>query len=354
MPNLYDPFTIRSVTLRNRIGLSPMCQYSYQDGFSNDWQVLHLGTRAVGGLGLVISEATAVEPAGRITPHDVGIWSDEHIAPLQKVTDQIHENGAVAGIQLAHAGRKACTHRPWDGSYPIKVDEKGWWQSKSASAIAFSEAHQIPLEMTENDIQSVLNAFQAAARRSWQAGFRWMEIHAAHGYLIHNFYSPISNHREDQYGGSFENRIRFLLMVVAAVKAEWPEDLPLTIRISGTDWVEDGWTVADSIRLAGVLKDQGVDLIDCSSGGNAATAKIPLGAGYQVPIAEAIRQQAGIATAAVGLITSPMQADEIIRNQRADIVLLGRELLRNPYWALTAAEEVHKSAAVPNQYLRAF
>ncbi len=354
MPNLYDPFTLRNVTLRNRIGLSPMCQYSYQNGFSNDWQVLHLGTRAAGGVGLIISEATAVEPAGRISPYDVGIWSDKHILPLQKVTDIIRQNGAVAGIQLAHAGRKACTQRPWDGGLPIKVDESDWWQSKSASPIAFSESHQIPEEMTDVDIQSVLSAFQIAARRAWQAGFQWMEVHAAHGYLIHNFYSPLSNRREDEFGGSFENRIRFLLQVVAAVQIEWPDDLPLTVRISGTDWEEGGWALADSVRLAAILKSHGVDLIDCSSGGNTPLARIPLGASYQVPIAEAVRQQAGIATAAVGLITSPMQADEIIRNERADIVLLGRELLRNPYWALTAADEVHKRGPIPDQYLRAF
>ncbi len=354
MPNLYDPLTIRNVTLRNRIGMSPMCQYSYQDGFSNNWQMLHLGTRAAGGVGLIISEATAVEPNGRISPYDVGIWSDEHILPLQKVTEIIRQNGAVAGIQLAHAGRKACTQRPWDGGLPIKVNESTWWQSKSASSIAFSDLHQIPEEMSEVDIRTVLSSFQAATRRSWQAGFQWMEIHAAHGYLIHNFYSPLSNQRKDEYGGCFENRIRFLLQVVAAVRLEWPDELPLTVRISGTDWVEGGWTSVDSVRLAGILKLNGVDLIDCSSGGNTSLAQIPLGAGYQVPISEAIRKQAGIATAAVGLITSPMQADEIIRNERADIVLLGRELLRNPYWALNSADEVHKKGPIPDQYLRAF
>lgn len=354
MPNLYDPLTIRSITLRNRIGMSPMCQYCYQDGFSNDWQVLHLGTRAVGGVGLVISEATAVEPQGRISPQDVGIWSDAHVAPLQKVTHAIRENGAVAGIQLAHAGRKACTSRPWDGGKPLRSSDQGWWQAKSASALPFAEGYQTPLAMSIQDIGNVIRSFQSAARRAYAAGFNWLEIHAAHGYLIHNFYSPLSNFREDHYGGVFENRIRFLLEIVESIQLEWPKDLPLTVRISGTDWLDGGWTIRDSVNLARILKAKEVDLIDCSSGGNVSQAPIPVGAGYQVPISETIRRETEIATATVGLITSPMQADEIIRNQRADIVLLGRELLRNPYWALSAAHEVHKKAPIPNPYLRSY
>lgn len=354
MPHLFDPITIKGITLRNRIGVSPMCMYSYTDGFSNDWQIIHLGARAAGGAGLVIAEATAVEARGRITPHDLGIWSDEHIEALARMTRVVRENGAVAGIQIAHAGRKASTQRPWDGGKLIPPDAPFGWQVVGPSPVAYNEAYGLPHELNLSEIRAVQESFQAAARRALAAGFEWLELHAAHGYLIHSFYSPVSNQRADDYGGSFENRIRFMLETVRAVRSVWPERLPLTARISGTDWVEGGWTVDESIELARRLKVEGLDLIDCSSGGGASQAKIPVGAGYQVPISEAVRRGAEIATAAVGLITSPAQADEIIRNGRADVVLLGREMLRDPYWALHAAQALKQPAPIPAQYLRAF
>ena len=359
MPHLFEPLTVRSVTLRNRIGVSPMCQYSYQDGFSNDWQVVHLGARAVGGAGLVIAEATAVEGRGRITPDDVGIWSDAHIAPLERVARFIKQHGAVPGIQIAHAGRKASTSRPWDGGGPIPAETPPGWQVVGASPIPFNEGFQVPHELSKTEIAEIQAAFRAAALRALTAGFEWLEIHAAHGYLIHSFYSPFSNHRQDEYGGIFENRIRFLLETVRAVHQVWPERLPLTVRISGTDWLEGdttrlGWMVEESVELARHLKSEGVDLVDCSSGGNVPDAKVPLGPGYQVPISEAVRRGSGILTAAVGLITAPAHADEIIRNGRADLVLLGREMLRDPYWALHAARTLKQTPPVPAQYLRAF
>jgi 2,4-dienoyl-CoA reductase-like NADH-dependent reductase (Old Yellow Enzyme family) len=350
MPHLFDPLTIKGITLRNRIGVSPMCMYSYTDGFSSDWQVIHLGARAAGGAGLVIAEATAVEAIGRITPYDAGIWSDEHIAPLARVTRVIKDCGAVPGIQIAHAGRKAGTKRPWDDSDP----QRPGWQGVAPSAIAFNEASVVPQEMSVEQIHATRDAFRDAALRALQAGFDWLEIHAAHGYLLHSFYSPLSNQRTDEYGGSFENRIRFLLETVRAIRAVWPETLPLTVRISGTDWVEGGWSVDDSVELARCLKLEGVDLVDCSSGGIVPYARVPAGAGYQVPISEAVRHGAEIHTAAVGLITAPSQADEIIRNGRADLVLLGREMLRDPYWALHAAQALKQPAPVPPQYLRGF
>ncbi|HAE59874.1 MAG TPA: oxidoreductase [Anaerolineae bacterium] len=354
MPHLFDPITIKGITLRNRIGVSPMCMYSYTDGFSNDWQIIHLGARAAGGAGLVIAEATAVEARGRITPHDLGIWSDEHIEALARMTCVVRGNGAVAGIQIAHAGRKASTQRPWDGGKLIPSDEPFGWQVVGPSPVAYNEGYGLPHELNINEIRAVQESFKSAARRALAAGFEWLELHAAHGYLIHSFYSPISNQRRDDYGGSFENRIRFMLETVRAVRFVWPEHLPLTARISGTDWVEGGWTVDESIELARRLKAEGLDLIDCSSGGGAAQAKIPVGAGYQVPISEAVRRGADIATAAVGMITSAAQADEIIRNGRADVVLLGREMLRDPYWALHAAQALKQPAPIPAQYLRAF
>ena len=350
MPHLFEPLTIKEITLRNRIGVSPMCMYSYTDGFSNDWQLLHLAARAVGGAGLVIAEATAVEPVGRISPYDVGIWSEAHVEPLRRVTSAIKAQGAVAGIQIAHAGRKAGSKRAWETGEP----PRSGWQGVAPSPLAFSPESQIPHELSLPEIQNIQAAFCAGAERALAAGFEWLEIHAAHGYLIHSFYSPLSNHRTDQYGGSFENRIRFLLETVRAVRPVWPERLPLTVRISGTDWVTGGWTVADSVELSRHLKAAGVDLVDCSSGGIVPEAKIPVGAGYQVPISEAVRQGAGIQTAAVGLITTPAQADEIIRNGRADLVLLGREMLRDPYWALHAAQALKQPAPIPPQYLRAF
>ncbi|MCX6055211.1 MAG: NADH:flavin oxidoreductase/NADH oxidase [Chloroflexi bacterium] len=354
MAHLFDPLTIGSITLRNRIGVSPMCQYSYEDGLSNDWQLVHLGSRAAGGVGLVITEATAVEPNGRITPFDVGLWSEEQIGPLKRVTDFIKSQGAVAGIQIAHAGRKACTGRPWEGGKPVLTTDQKYWQVVGPSPIAFSSEHQTPHELKKEEIQKIQKKFADAATRALRAGFEWLELHAAHGYLIHSFYSPLSNHRTDEYGGSFDNRTRFLMETLDGIRKVWPEDLPLTVRISGTDWVEGGWTVQDSVQLSQMMKEMGVDLIDCSSGGNIATVNLSLGAGYQVPISETIRKGAGIATATVGLISSPAHADEIIRNNRADIVLLGRELLRDAYWALHAAKTLGITGPVPVQYLRGF
>jgi len=354
MPHLFEPYKIRGITLRNRIGLSPMCQYSYQDGFSNDWQLMHLGARAAGGAGLIIAEATAVEPRGRITPDDVGIWSDDHIEPLAKVTRLVKSLGAVPGIQIAHAGRKANTVRPWDGGHPIPQEDPRWWRVIGPSPLAFSPRHQTPQEMTLQDIKNTQNLFTLAAERTLAAGFEWLELHAAHGYLIHSFYSPLSNQRKDIYGGSFENRIRFLLETVTAMRAVWPERLPFTVRISGTDWDEQGWTIEDSVTLASRLKPLGVDLVDCSSGGNLSNAKIPFGPSYQVHIAEAVRREAGLPTAAVGMITEANQADQILLNGQADLVLLGRELLRNPTWPIQAALRMNQPAPIPPQYLRAY
>jgi 2,4-dienoyl-CoA reductase-like NADH-dependent reductase (Old Yellow Enzyme family) len=353
MAHLFEPLNIRSVTLRNRIGVSPMCMYSYTNGFSNDWQLVHLGARAAGGAGLIIAEATAVEDRGRITPDDVGIWSDTHVEPLQRVTHFIKQYGAVAGIQLAHAGRKASTSRPWNGGKPLLASDPRGWQVIGPSAIPFSEGYQTPHELTVPEIHAVQASFRDAAARALAAGFELLEIHAAHGYLIHSFYSPLSNHRTDEYGGSFQNRIRFLMETVQTVHTVWPAHLPLTVRISGTDWADGGWSVNESIELARCLKNEAVDLIDCSSGGNLPNAKVPLGAGYQIPISEAVRRGAGILTASVGLITSAAQADEIVRNERADVVLLGREMLRDPNWAIHAAQALKQPAPVPPQYLRA-
>lgn len=354
MPHLFDPITIRDITLRNRIGVTPMCMYSYEDGFSNDWQVIHLGARAIGGAALVISEATAVEARGRITAFDVGLWSDEQVEPLQRVTRAIKSGGAVAGIQIAHAGRKASSNQPWISDKPIPPDQAHGWQGVAPSAIAYRDDYAVPLELSVDEIHSIQDKFCDSAQRALEAGFEWLEIHGAHGYLIHNFYSPISNQRKDEYGGSFENRIRFFLETVQKVRAVWPERLPLTVRISGTDWVEGGWTVEESVELAKALKAEGVDLIDCSSGGNAAGAKISAGPGYQVSISEAVRKGADILTATVGLVTAPEHADAIIRNGRADIVLLGRELLRNPHWPIYAAQALKQPAPIPGQYQRAY
>ena len=354
MSHLFEPMTIRGITLRNRIGVSPMCMYSYTDGFSNDWQVVHLGSRAVGGAGLIIAEATAVEARGRITPFDVGIWSDEHIDPLARVTRAIKENGAVAGIQIAHAGRKASSGRPWEGGKPIPSDQPPGWQVVGPSPIAYNEEHSFPHELSLGEIHAIQDSFRAGAQRALASGFEWLELHAAHGYLIHSFYSPISNHRSDEYGGCFDNRIRFLIETVRAIRPVWPDHLPLTVRISGTDWVEGGWTLEESIEMAQRLKLEGVDLIDCSSGGGVSHAVVPVGPGYQVPIAEAVRNGAHIPTATVGLITNPNQADEIVRSGKADLVLMGREMLRDPYWPLHAARVLGQPAPIPPQYLRGF
>ena len=352
MADLFTPLALRSITLRNRIVVSPMCQYSAEDGLANDWHFVHLGSRAQGGAGLVMAEATAVLPEGRITPADLGIWKDEHIEPLARITRFLTSQGAVAGIQLAHAGRKASTPPPWGGGGGLLPQDGGWQPIYAPSAIPFNADFIVPEALDEAGIARVTAAFVAAARRALAAGMKVVEIHSAHGYLLHQFLSPISNRRTDLYGGSFENRTRLLRDTVAAVRKVWPEELPLFVRISCTDWVDNGWTLEDSVRLACELKGMGVDLIDCSSGGNVATAEIPVGPGYQVAFARRIRQQ-GIATGAVGMITSPQQADQIIRSGDADLVLLAREFLRQPYWPLLAAHALGREIDWPKQYARA-
>ncbi len=355
-PHLFQPLTIKSVKLRNRIGVSPMCQYSSQDGVATDWHLVHLGSRAVGGAGLVIAEATAVSPEGRITPGDAGIWADKHVEPIALINRFLKHHGAVPGIQIAHAGRKASAARPWEGGAHLP-DDQGGWQTLAPSPLPFGdELNKVPRAMTEADIRKMQNDFVAATKRALAAGCEWLELHSAHGYLSHEFLSPLSNQRTDKYGGGFENRSRFLLETTRAVRAVWPDKLPLTVRISSTDWVEGGWDVEQSIQLAKQLKTAGVDLIDCSPGGTVPHAKIPVAAGYQVPFAERIRREANIATAAVGQITEPTHADEIIRNGRADIVLLAREFLREPYWPLKAARALGQkdALAIPVQYSRAW
>ena len=353
MPHLFEPLQLRGVAFPNRIAVSPMCQYSSQDGFASDWHLVHLGSRAVGRAAAVIAEASAVTPDGRISPADLGIWKDDHIEGLARIFHFISSQGAVPGIQLAHAGRKASTAAPWLGGHPLSPHEGGWAPILAPSAIPFTSAHQTPQTMTREQIAAVATAFAAAARRAHQAGARVIELHAAHGYLIHEFLSPLSNHREDEYGGSFDNRTRIVRDVAASVRRVWPDELPLFVRISQTDWVEGGWTIEDSIALARMLRVAGVDLLDCSSGGNVADVRIPVGAGYQVPGAERIRRDAGVATAAVGMITEPMQADQIIRLEQADMVVMAREFLRDPYFPLHAAPLVHQQVEWPLQYLRA-
>lgn len=354
MNHLFSPLSLRSLTLRNRIAVSPMCQYSSTDGFANDWHFLHLGSRAVGGAGLVFTEAAAVEPRGRISPQDLGIWSDDHIPALRRIVDALHEHGAAAGIQLAHAGRKASTRRPWEGGKPVGPEEGGWTDIVGPSPVPFVNGYSVPAELDAAGIGQVVNAFATAAGRAREAGFDVVEIHAAHGYLLHEFLSPLSNRRTDAYGGSFANRTRVVREVVGAVRAEWPEERPVFVRISASDWTEGGWTIDDSVELAIQLGTLGVDLVDCSSGGNVMPSpRMPLGPGYQVPFAERVRRDAGVPTGAVGLITSPQQADQIVRTGQADLVLLGRELLRDPYWPLRAAHELRQEVAWPPQYERA-
>lgn len=352
MPQLFDALSIRSLTIPNRVFVSPMCEYSSADGFANDWHLVHLGSRAVGGAGLVLTEATAVVPEGRISPQDLGIWQDAHVEPLARIVRFIHEQGSVAGIQLAHAGRKASTHRPWSGHGAVPVAEGGW-EVVAPSAVGFAANYPMPRALSRDEVAGVTRAFADAARRAREAGFRVAEVHAAHGYLLHEFLSPLSNHRQDDYGGSFENRTRLLREVTAAVRAEWPEGMPVFVRISATDWVDGGWDVEQSVQVARDLKALGVDLIDCSSGGNVADAKIPVGPGYQVPFAERIRREAGILTGAVGLITDPAQAEGIVSAGQADAVLIARELLRDPYFPLRAARELGQDVSWPAQYLRA-
>jgi 2,4-dienoyl-CoA reductase-like NADH-dependent reductase (Old Yellow Enzyme family) len=352
-PNLFSPISFRDITLPNRIAVSPMCEYSSDDGFANDWHFVHLGTRAVGGAGLVFTEASAVLAEGRITPQDLGIWKDDHIAELKRIVAFLHSQGAHAGIQLAHAGRKASMSRPWDGDRLLSPEQGGWSDVVAPSAVAFADNYAKPHELDQDGIRLVSQAFALAARRALTAGFDIVELHSAHGYLMHEFLSPLSNHRTDEYGGSFENRIRLLTETVDAVRQEWPLHLPLFVRISASDWVEGGWNIDESVALATILKQHAVDLVDASSGGLVAGAKIPVGAGYQVPFAERIRRESGIATAAVGMITDAAQADQIIRNGQADLVLLAREFLRDPYWPLHAAEHLGAEMTWPAQYLRA-
>jgi 2,4-dienoyl-CoA reductase-like NADH-dependent reductase (Old Yellow Enzyme family) len=353
MPRLFDPLTLRSVTLRNRIGVSPMCQYSATGGLANHWHVVHYGSRAVGGAGLVMVEATAVTPQGRISPQDLGLWNDTQVEPLARIVRVVEEYGAIAGVQLAHAGRKASTRRPWEGGTTLPPSEDGWEDVVAPSVLPFAEGHLTPLALDDAGIAAIVRAFADAARRARAAGMHVLELHAAHGYLMHQFLSPHSNQRTDRYGGSFENRTRFVREVARAVRTVWPERLPLFVRVSATDWIEGGWDIMQTVELARALKDDGVDLIDCSSGGNVAGVRIPLGPGYHVPFAEQVRRQAGIATAAVGLITEAAQADEIIREGRADLVLLAREMLRDPYWPLRAAQNLGQPGRWPAQYLRA-
>jgi 2,4-dienoyl-CoA reductase-like NADH-dependent reductase (Old Yellow Enzyme family) len=350
---LFDALKIRGLTLSNRIVVSPMCEYSCANGFANDWHLVHLGSRAVGGAGLVITEATAVAPNARISPQDLGIWSDAHIEPLARITRFLHSQGSASGIQLAHAGRKASTYRPWSGSGKIAEEEGGWRDVVAPSAIPFSPDYPMPITLTEDGIAAIVRQFGEAAHRAAQAGFRLIEIHSAHGYLLHEFLSPLSNKRTDRYGGSFENRTRIVRVVVQAIRQRWPEKYPLFIRISSTEWTEGGFEVEDSVALARMLAPLGVDLIDCSSGGNVLGAKIPSGPGYQVKFAERVRREAGVLTGAVGMITEPAQAEQILRSGQADLVILAREMLRNPYWPIRAAEELGQTISLPVQYLRA-
>ncbi|MBS1932929.1 MAG: NADPH dehydrogenase NamA [Bacteroidetes bacterium] len=353
MSMLFSTLKIKEIEFRNRIAVSPMCEYSsVQDGFANDWHLVHLGSRAVGGAGLIIQEATAVSPEGRITAKDLGIYKDAHIPKLKQIVDFIHNQGAIAGIQIAHAGRKASHNAPWEGGRQVAV-KNGGWQTLSASATSFTEDEEPPVEMSKEDINDAINDFSAATIRALEAGYKVLEIHAAHGYLIHQFLSPLSNTRTDEYGGSFENRIRFLLEIVRAVKKNWDENLPLLVRISSTDWVEGGWDVDQSVKLSSILKSEGVDLIDCSSGGTSPHAKIPLGPGYQVPFAQRIKKETGIMTGAVGLITTAQQAEEILNKGQADLIMIAREFLRDPYFPLHAAYVLGADLKWPSQYERA-
>ena len=353
MADLFTPLKIRSVSLRNRIGVSPMCQYSSQDGFATDWHLVHLGSRAVGGAGLVMTEAAAVSPDGRISPQDLGIWADSHVEGLARCARFIHERGAVAGIQLAHAGRKASTPPPWEPGQVLSEKDGGWRPVWAPSAIPFSPGAAVPHALSVQQIREIAVVFSQAAKRAQEAGFRVVEFHAAHGYLLHEFLSPLSNHRLDEYGGSFENRTRIVREVVVAVRQVWPTDLPLFVRISATDWVDGGWDVNQSVDLARQLKPLGVDLVDCSSGALVPGVSIPVAPGYQVPFAERIRQEADIATAAVGLICEPAHAAEIIQKGQADLVLLARQMLRDPYWLQHAARQLGAAVPCPIQYRRA-
>ena len=352
MSLLFQPLTIRSITLKNRIVVSPMCQYSSPDGFATDWHLVHLGSRAAGGAGLIIVEATAVSPEGRISPGDLGIWKNEHIDFLKRITAFVESQGSVPAIQLAHAGRKASHHVPWKGNKSLTAEE-GAWQTIAPSAIPHTIGEPLPKAMTIEDIEQLKNDFSEATKRALKAGFKVIEIHAAHGYLFNEFLSPLSNLRTDEYGGSFENRIRLLLEIAKDTRKIIGETLPLFVRISATDWVPGGWTENDSIELSKILKDNGVDLIDCSSGGNSPEQKIPLAPMYQTPFAQKIKKETGILTGAVGLITTAIEAEQILSNEQADLVILARQLLRDPYFPLHAAKELGDDLVWPVQYDRA-
>jgi 2,4-dienoyl-CoA reductase-like NADH-dependent reductase (Old Yellow Enzyme family) len=352
MPHLFEPLRLRDLTFANRIFVSPMCQYSSVDGFSNDWHFVHVASRAVGGAALVFTEASAVTPDGRISPQDLGIWDDAHVDGLARIIRFVREQGSAIGMQLAHAGRKASTKRPWDGQGGIPPEDGGWTPVGPTDE-PFTEGDPIPHALTLAEIPAIVGAFRDAARRSLEAGFDVVELHAAHGYLIHQFLSPLVNTRADQYGGSYDNRVRLGLEIVDAVREVWPERLPLFVRISATDWKEGGWDLEQAVELARRLRAHGVDLVDCSSGGAVYDQQITLGPGYQVPFAERIRRDAGVPTGAVGLITNAEQADAIISHGQADVVLLARELLRDPYWPLRAAGHLGQQVPWPPQYLRA-
>ena len=347
--DLLTPLPIRDITLRNRIAMSPMCQYSAHEGMANDWHLVHLGSRAAGGAALVVVEASAVTRDGRISPQDMGIWRDEHIEPLARIARFVHSQGAIAGIQLAHAGRKASCEPPWKGGDCLSP-QAGGWPVVGPSPIPFKEGGPVPVPLDRAGIDEVVDAFDAAAIRALAAGFKVIEIHSAHGYLLHEFLSPLSNRRSDEYGGSLDNRMRLPLRVAQRLRTTVPPDLPLFVRISATDWVEGGWDIEQSVVLCKRLKDLGVDLIDVSSGGTTPTARIPVAKGYQVPCARRIREEAGIMTGAVGLITDPTYADEIITGGDADLVFIGREMLREPYWAIKAQQALGEDAQWPLQY----
>jgi len=352
MSVLLSPLTIKGVTLKNRIVVSPMCQYSAEDGFASDWHLVHLGSRAVGGAALIIQEASAVSPEGRISSADIGIWKDEHLPMLKRITDFIHSNGSLAGIQLAHAGRKASTLPPWQGGTQVTTQDGGY-QAYAPSAIPFREGDEAPMALDIEGLEKVKKDFREAAARSLEAGYQVIELHAAHGYLLHQFLSPLSNQRTDAYGGSFENRIRLLMEVLEEVQQVWPDERLLFVRISATDWAEVGWTPGESLKLSALLKEKGVDLIDCSSGGLAIHQQIPVFPGYQVQFAEAIKKETGILTGAVGLITEAQQAEDILREKQADLIFLARDLLRDPYFRLHTAYQLQEEPEWPLQYERA-
>ena len=349
---LFSPLSIKSITLKNRIVISPMCQYSAKDGFANDWHLVHLGSRAAGGAGLIIQEATSVCPEGRISPGDLGLWKDEQIEKMEQINQFIVSQNSVPGIQLAHAGRKASAAAPWNGGKKLNATQGGW-ETVAPSAVAYHTNEKAPIALDKTGIQQVISNFKSATKRAVQAGFQVLEIHAAHGYLLHQFMSPLSNLRTDEYGGSFENRIRLTLEVVEAVQSEWTEKLPLFVRISATDWAEGGWNAEESVQLSKILKEKGVDLIDVSSGGLVSHQQIPLGPNYQVPFADQIKKETGILTAAVGLITEATQAEEIVASGKADLILFARESLRNPNLGLTFAHDLNEDVAWPKQYERA-